>query len=69
LSGGTTLPLQLPFQLQGSKITEETFSIDAYSGWRTIKIKLVHNATNATDEIKIHERSIISFVTPYQQEG
>jgi len=69
LAGGAALPAELPFQLQGAKNTEAVFSIDAYSGWRTIKLKLLHNATNASNEIKIYERSIISYATPYQSEG
>jgi hypothetical protein len=68
LAGGATLPLALPFQLQGGKNVEDTFSLDAYSGWRTIRIKLYHPSANGSDEIKIYERSIISYAVPYQQE-
>jgi hypothetical protein len=69
LAGGATLPVSLPFQLQGGKNTEKVFPIDAYSGWRTCKLKILHATANSSDEIKIFERSIISFPNPYQQEG
>lgn len=69
LSGNSpVLPISLPFTLADSNIVEETFHLDSLGEWYNIRVKLVHNDTNGNDEIKIYERTIVTYATEYQSE-
>lgn len=63
-----TLPINLPFTLAGTNIVEETFHLDSLGSWRIIRIRIRHNVLNGNDEIKVFERSIVSFGDEYASE-
>jgi len=63
-----TLPATLPFTLADTNIVEDSYSLDALGEWRSIKIKLQHNAANGSDDIIFLERSIATFACEYQDE-
>lgn len=63
-----TLPISLPFTLADSNIVEEQFHLDNLGPFRQIRIKIVHNDTNGSDEIIVYERDIITYADEYQSE-
>jgi hypothetical protein len=63
-----TLPLALPFTLNDLDTVKTKFHLDSYGSWRTIQLKLLHSATNGTDEISVYERNIVTFQEPYLNE-
>lgn len=69
LSGGVSLPLDLPFTLQGGVLKEQIFHLDRFGEWYTMKLKITHNATNGSDLIKIYERNTITYLSEYYSEG
>jgi hypothetical protein len=68
LSAGVALPEDLPFYLTGTSTAIGVFHLDSYGEWTTIKLKIQHNATNASDNIKILERQINTFQCAYYSE-
>jgi hypothetical protein len=69
LTGNTvTLPVTLDFVLSNPNIVEESFHLDGLGSWKNIQIKIQHNDTNGTDDIKVYERSVITFADEYQSE-
>lgn len=66
LSGsGATLPVVLPFVLVDTATITQYFPLDSLGEWDQIRIKIQHNATNGSDEIKILERSIITYASEF----
>jgi hypothetical protein len=63
-----TLPLALPFTLNDLDEIKDKFHLDSFGNWRNIKLKLVHAATNGTDDITIYERNIVTFPEIYANE-
>jgi hypothetical protein len=63
------LPIELPFTLASGNIMTKTFPLDSLGEFNIIRIKIVHNATNGSDEIRVLEREIISYAIGYQDEG
>lgn len=63
-----TLPVTLPFNLATTNIVEEQFHLDTLGEWYQIRIKIEHNAVNASDEITIYEYNLTTYVDPYQSE-
>jgi len=69
LSGNSpVLPINLPFTLASNNIIEEIFHLDSLGEWYQIRVKLVHNDTNGSDDIIIYETSIITYLTEFQSE-
>jgi hypothetical protein len=64
ISGTVTLP----FTLTELDIVAKKFHLDSYGAWKTIRLKIVHNATNGSDDIKIFERSIMAYQEEYESE-
>lgn len=64
----TTLPATLPFTLDEIDTKKAKFHLDAYGSWRTIQVKILHAATNGSDEISVLERNIVTFQEPYLNE-
>ena len=67
-SGGPTLPIALPFTLAAENIKEQVFHLDSLGPFRQIRLKIQHNATNGSDDIKIYERTIVTYADEYQSE-
>ena len=67
-SSAPTLPATLPFTLAAPTVTEEQFHLDSLGEWHTIRLKLRHNDTNGSDDIKIYERQIVTFPQEYYSE-
>lgn len=63
-----TLPVSLPFSLANSSIVEDSFHLDTLGEWYQIRLKLVHDDLNGSDEIVIFETSIITYLTEFQHE-
>jgi hypothetical protein len=63
-----SFPTTFPLVFGEAAIISEKFHLDAYGRWRTCRIKLVHNATNASNDITILERSIITYPEVYETE-
>jgi len=61
-----TLPVSLPFYLAGSRALSKSFRLDALGRWKTIRPKIRHNDTNASDEIIVLETSIVTFLEEYR---
>ena len=59
----TTFPASFPLL---NRITE-TFHLDEYGEFKTLKLKIVHNDTNSTD-ITIYKRNVITFPCEYESE-
>jgi hypothetical protein len=69
LSGNAPyLPITLPFNLGGSNIITKVFHLDPFGGFNTIQYKIQHNALNGSDDIKIYERTFVTFTEEYQPE-
>lgn len=64
-----TLPIDLPFTLASANIIQEEFHLDNLGEWNQIRIKIVHNAVNGSDDITILSREIITYPSTYQDEG
>jgi len=67
-AGAPTLPATLPFTLAGTRALSKKFHLNALGRWRTIKIKIQHNAANVGDDIIVLEDSIITFPEEYENE-
>lgn len=63
------LPVDLPFTLASANIVQEEFPLDSLGEFYQIRIKIVHNAANGSDEITIYEREIISYPQVFQEGG
>ena len=63
-----TLPAVLPFTLAPANIKEEQFHLDSLGEWTTLRLKIRHNASNGSDDIKIYERQIVTFPQEYMSE-
>jgi len=68
ISGAPTLPATLPFSLAAPTVLEEQFHLDGLGEWSTIRLKLRHNNTNGSDDIRIYERQIVTFPQEYYSE-
>jgi len=69
LSGDApTLPATLPFTLADTNLVEEQFHLDSLGPFNQIRLRIRHNATNGSDEIKVFERQIITYLDEYQSE-
>lgn len=67
LSGNSpTLPVALPFDLADDNIVEGIFRLDNLGPFRQIRLRLRHNDTNGSDDIKIFERSIVTYADEYE---
>ena len=64
-----TFPVTFPVNFGSIRSeTEGTFHLDGYGKWRNIKIKVQHNATNASDDIVIYEYLVASYPEGYLTE-
>jgi len=63
-----TFPTTFPLVFTENAIISKKFHLDSYGRWRTCRIKLLHSATNSSNEISILERSIITFPEIYETE-
>lgn len=63
-----SLPISLPFTLADTNIVEEVFHLDSLGKFRQLKLRIRHNDTNGSDEIKIYERDVITYAEEYQSE-
>ncbi len=63
-----TLPATLPFTLADTTLKTESFHLDSLGRWSQLRIRIRHNATNGSDEIKIYERVIVTFPEEYESE-
>jgi len=61
-----TLPVTLPFNLAGTRALSKQFALGSLGQWKTIRVKVRHNDTNASDEIIILETSIVTFLEEYR---
>ena len=60
-----TFPTAFPVAFPSSVEVTEKFPLDSYGEWANIRIKIVHNTT-ITSEIKILERSVITFSAEFE---
>jgi len=63
------LDIALPFFLGAENIKQKVFHLDSYGPFTEIKYKIVHNALNGSDDIKIYERTFITYPEEYQPEN
>lgn len=63
-----TLPATLPFTLVNPNVVSQKFHLDNLGRFKTIRLKLQHNALNGSDIIKILETNIITFLEEYENE-
>ena len=63
-----TLPVPLPVTLADDNIVEEQFHLDSLGEWYQIRIKIVHDDLNGSDEITIYETNFTTYPTTYQSE-
>lgn len=63
-----TLPVSLPFDLADTNIISATFHLDSLGPFNQIRLRIRHNDTNGSDDIRIFERQIITFADEYQSE-
>ena len=63
-----TFPTTFPLVFGESAVISQKFHLDSYGRWRTCRIKIVHNATNSSNEITVLERSIITYPEVYETE-
>lgn len=69
LSGGApSLPASLPFDLGAVNIKEAIFHLDPFGPYKQIRLKLVHDDLNGSDEIKVYERTMVTYKDEYQSE-
>jgi hypothetical protein len=69
LSGDSPeLPIALPFNLGSVNIKEEVFHLDEFGPFKQIRLKIEHDDLNGSDEIKIYERTIVTYADQYQSE-
>ncbi len=67
-SNHITFPTTFPLSFGDVNIVSEKFHLESYGRWRQLRIKIVHNATNSSNDIVILERSIITFADEYETE-
>lgn len=63
-----TLPFVLPQTFTPQNTVTKKFHLDPYGEWETIQLKLVHNATNSTNDITVLERDIVTYPLEYESE-
>jgi hypothetical protein len=63
-----TFPTTFPLVFTEAETKTQKFHLDSYGAWKTVKIKLVHNATNSSNDITIYERSIVTYPEIYETE-
>lgn len=63
-----TLPQTLPFDLASTNLIEGTFHLDSLGPFNQIRLRIRHNDTNGSDDIKVFERQIITYPEVYQSE-
>lgn len=63
-----TLPVSLPFTLADTNLVEESFHLDDLGGWYQARLRIVHNAANGSDDIKVFEREIVSYPEEFEDE-
>lgn len=61
-----TLPVTLPFTLADTNLVKQVFHLDSLGPFNQIRLRIRHNATNGSDDIKIFERQIITYPDEYQ---
>jgi len=69
MGNSPSLPINLPFTLASNNIITAEFPLDSLGEWNQIRVKLVHADTNASDDIVVLERSIITFALTLQDEA
>lgn len=62
------LPVSLPFVLGAETIVEKVFHLDSLGPFKQIRIKIEHNDTNGSDDIKVYERTVVTYADEYQSE-
>jgi len=69
LSGNApSLPISLPFNLGAVNIKEAVFHLDEFGPFKQIRLKIEHTDLNGSDEIKIYERTVVTYEDEYQPE-
>jgi hypothetical protein len=63
-----TLPVSLPFDLADDNLVSDTFHLDSLGPFNQIRVRIRHNDTNGSDDIKVFERQIITYPDEYQSE-
>lgn len=61
-------PTTFPLVFTDATTIKEKFHLDSYGAWNTCRLKILHNATNSTNDITIYERSIVSYPENYETE-
>jgi hypothetical protein len=69
IGNAPVLQIRLPFTLASANIIVKEFPLDSLGEWNQIRVKLVHAATNASDDITVLERQIVSFALTFQDEA